>query len=50
MRAARVLLGDQARRLGRGERDPLVGAPAQAPLRQVQVDEDLHLGAQDRPA
>ena len=26
--------------------DPLVGAPAQAPLRQVQVDEDLHLRAQ----
>jgi hypothetical protein len=46
MRAASVLLGDMARRLGCSERHPLVGAAAQAPLRQVQVDEDLHLGAQ----
>ena len=47
VRAPRVLLGDRARRLGRGERDPLVGLPAQAPLHQVQVDEDLDLRAQD---
>ena len=48
-----VLLGDAPRRLGRGERDALVGLAAQAPLHQVQVDEHLDLAcaaSRARPA
>ena len=41
VRAARVLLGDLARRLGRGERDALVGAAGAGAAAQVQLDEHL---------